>query len=108
MACLQGRLTFYNQRQSLLTRLFSAEFALWYNQLLPGLTDGSVTAGISLSGSVSVKGGKASGSAGNVLGGGLAKIILVPAGRSWTGCTESHGGELDVDTAPASLPWNRS
>ena len=38
VACLQGRLTFYNQRQSLLTRLFSAEFALWYNQLLPGLT----------------------------------------------------------------------
>jgi cellulose synthase/poly-beta-1,6-N-acetylglucosamine synthase-like glycosyltransferase len=48
VACLQSRLTFYNQRQSLLTRLFSAEFALWYNQLLPGLTHaaGDRTSGI--------------------------------------------------------------
>jgi 3-oxochol-4-en-24-oyl-CoA dehydrogenase len=49
-------------------------------QYLPGLADGSVTAGIGLGGSVSVAGGTASGPAGNVLGGALASIILVPSG----------------------------
>jgi alkylation response protein AidB-like acyl-CoA dehydrogenase len=48
--------------------------------LLPGMADGSTPAGIALGGSVTIKGDRASGSAGNVLGGGLAKVILVPAG----------------------------
>lgn len=39
--CLQARLNFYNRRQSLLTRLFTVDYVLWYNALLPGLTQGS-------------------------------------------------------------------
>lgn len=38
VACVQGRLNFYNQRQSLLTRLFAVDYAVWFDQLLPGLT----------------------------------------------------------------------
>lgn len=38
--CLQARLNFYNQRQSALTRLFAIDYAVWYNQFLPGLTSG--------------------------------------------------------------------
>ena len=38
--CLQARLNFYNQRQSVLTRLFAIDYAVWYNQFLPGLTSG--------------------------------------------------------------------
>src|SRR5437764_5549507 len=49
-------------------------------RLLPGLADGSTPAGIALGGSVTIDGGHASGSAGNVLGGGLASVILAPAG----------------------------
>ena len=44
------------------------------------MADGSIPAGIGLGGSVTIDGGTASGSAGNVLGGGLAKVIVVPAG----------------------------
>src|SRR5690606_9258081 len=43
---------------------------------LPGLADGSTTGAAALGGSVTVSGGTASGPAGNVLGGGLAKVIL--------------------------------
>jgi glycosyltransferase XagB len=35
--CLQARLNFYNRRQTLLTRLFTVDYALWYDALLPGL-----------------------------------------------------------------------
>jgi cellulose synthase/poly-beta-1,6-N-acetylglucosamine synthase-like glycosyltransferase len=37
VACLQARLNFYNRHQSLLTRLFSVDYAIWYDMLLPGL-----------------------------------------------------------------------
>jgi alkylation response protein AidB-like acyl-CoA dehydrogenase len=47
---------------------------------VPGLADGSTSAGIGLGGEVTVTGGKASGDAGNVLGGGLAQILLLVAG----------------------------
>ena len=49
-------------------------------EFLGGLVDGSVTGAVALGGSVTVSGGKASGDAGAVLGGGLAKLLLVPAG----------------------------
>jgi len=39
VACLQARLNFYNRKQSLLTRLFAVDYACWYDQFLPGLTD---------------------------------------------------------------------
>jgi alkylation response protein AidB-like acyl-CoA dehydrogenase len=47
---------------------------------LRGLVDGSVVAGVSLGGDVTVQGGTATGDAGNVLGGGLASLLMVPVG----------------------------
>jgi alkylation response protein AidB-like acyl-CoA dehydrogenase len=47
--------------------------------LLPGFADGSTTAGISLNGAATVDGGTASGSF-TVLGGGLAQLLVLPAG----------------------------
>jgi cellulose synthase/poly-beta-1,6-N-acetylglucosamine synthase-like glycosyltransferase len=37
LACLQAPLNFYNARQNLLTRLFTAEYALWFDLNLAGL-----------------------------------------------------------------------
>ena len=36
-ACFQAKLDFYNPRQNLLTRLFSLEYAFWFELLLPSL-----------------------------------------------------------------------
>ncbi|MCV7197353.1 acyl-CoA dehydrogenase [Mycobacterium angelicum] len=49
-------------------------------RLLPGLIDGTVTAGIGLGGDVRVHDGLAEGEAGVVLGAGLAELLLVAAG----------------------------
>src|SRR5262249_39426187 len=38
VVCLQARLNFYNRYQSFLARLFSVDYAAWYDQMLPGLT----------------------------------------------------------------------
>lgn len=35
--CLQAKLGYYNSNQNILTRLFSAEYALWFDLVLPGL-----------------------------------------------------------------------
>lgn len=35
--CLQAKLNFYNPDQNLLTRLFTAEYSLWFDLILPGL-----------------------------------------------------------------------
>ncbi len=35
--CFQAALNFYNQRQNLLTRLFTLEYSYWFDYLLPGL-----------------------------------------------------------------------
>lgn len=51
------------------------------SRLLPGLADGSITAGVGLAGSVTVKDGSASGSAGTVLTGGTAQLLVVAAGE---------------------------
>ncbi len=37
VACLQCRLNFYNPRQNLLTRWFTAEYSAWFDLCLPGL-----------------------------------------------------------------------
>jgi cellulose synthase/poly-beta-1,6-N-acetylglucosamine synthase-like glycosyltransferase len=37
VVCLQARLNFYNRHQTLLTRLFSMDYAVWYDMLLPGM-----------------------------------------------------------------------
>ncbi len=36
-ACLQSKLNYYNTDQNLLTRLFTAEYSLWFDLILPGL-----------------------------------------------------------------------
>ena len=35
--CLQAKLSYYNTNQNLLTRFFTAEYALWFDMTLPGL-----------------------------------------------------------------------
>ncbi len=35
--CLQAKLNYYNSEQNLLTRLFTAEYSLWFDVILPGL-----------------------------------------------------------------------
>ena len=37
IACLQAKLNFYNPRQNILTRMFTAEYSLWFNLVLVGL-----------------------------------------------------------------------
>jgi len=50
------------------------------SRLLPGLVDGTVTAGVGLDGDVRVADGLADGEAGIVLGAGLAELLLIAAG----------------------------
>jgi len=35
--CIQAKLKFYNPQQNLLTKLFSADYSLWFDVVLPGL-----------------------------------------------------------------------
>lgn len=37
IVCLQAKLNYYNPKQNLLTRLFTAEYSLWFDMILPGL-----------------------------------------------------------------------
>jgi cellulose synthase/poly-beta-1,6-N-acetylglucosamine synthase-like glycosyltransferase len=37
VVCVQAKLNFYNPNQNLLTRLFTAEYSLWFDLILPGL-----------------------------------------------------------------------
>lgn len=46
--CLQAKLNFYNAKQNLLTRIFTAEYSLWFDLILPGLQ--SINAPIPLGG----------------------------------------------------------
>jgi 3-oxochol-4-en-24-oyl-CoA dehydrogenase len=73
---------------------------------LPGLADGSVTAAVALGGSVTVAGGVASGSAGNVLGGGLATVLLVATGDDVAVVMVGDG--VTVETPPNMDPTRRS
>jgi len=38
VACLQAKLNYFNQRQNLLARWFTAEYSVWFDLFLPGLT----------------------------------------------------------------------
>ncbi len=38
IVCLQSKLNFYNPRQNILTRFFSAEYSAWFDLSLPGLS----------------------------------------------------------------------
>jgi len=73
------------------------------SSLLPGLADGSVAAGIAVAGTVTVADGKASGSA-VVLGGGLAKLLVLPAGDDVV--VVEVGDGVTVET-PANLDSTR-
>lgn len=48
IACIQAKLNYYNRSQNLLTRLFTAEYSLWFDLILTGLQ--SVGAPIPLGG----------------------------------------------------------
>lgn len=37
VACMQAKLNFYNPHQNILTRMFAAEYSLWFNLILVGL-----------------------------------------------------------------------
>ena len=37
LACVQAKLNYYNSEQNLLTRLFTAEYSLWFDLVLPGM-----------------------------------------------------------------------
>ncbi len=47
VACLQAPLNFYNPRQNILTRMFTAEYSLWFDLMLKGLQhlDGPIPLG---------------------------------------------------------------
>ncbi|HTO02023.1 MAG TPA: acyl-CoA dehydrogenase [Microthrixaceae bacterium] len=81
-------------------------------RLLPGLADGSTTAGVGLVGSVTVADGKASGSAGTVLGGGLAQIFVVPSGddviivHSGVGVSVENPPNLDTTRRSARVTFD--
>ncbi len=49
-------------------------------RVLPGLADGSACGGVALSSDITVSGGTAAGTAPAVLGGGLANVLVLPAG----------------------------
>lgn len=74
-------------------------------QFLPGLADGSVTAGVATAASVTVSGGSVSGDA-VVLGGGLASILVVPAGDDVA--IVEVGDGVTVDTPQNLDPTRRS
>lgn len=48
VACIQAKLNFYNPRQNILTRAFTAEYSLWFDLVLTGLQ--SINAPIPLGG----------------------------------------------------------
>ena len=73
---------------------------------LPGLADGSTTGAAALGGYVTGSGGTASGPAGNVLGGGLAKVILVPAGDDVAVVEVGEG--VTVEVPPNMDPTRRT
>jgi len=75
-------------------------------RLLPGLADGSSIGAVALGGAVSVSGGRASGPAGTVLGGGLAHILLIASGDD-VAVVALDGGAA-VETPPNLDPSRRS
>jgi 3-oxochol-4-en-24-oyl-CoA dehydrogenase len=73
---------------------------------LPGLADGSVAGAVALAGSVTVDGDIATGSAGAVLGGGLAQLLLVAAGEDVA--VVEVGAGVAVETPPNMDPTRRT
>jgi 3-oxochol-4-en-24-oyl-CoA dehydrogenase len=78
-------------------------------RLVPGLADGSVTAGVGLGleSAVTVDGDTASGSAPLVLGGGLAKLLVLPAGDDVV-VVEASAAGVSVETPRNLDPTRRT
>jgi 3-oxochol-4-en-24-oyl-CoA dehydrogenase len=77
------------------------------DRLLPGLIDGSVTAAVGFAGDLSVDGSTASGSAGVVLGAGLADLLLVVAGDDVLVLDRQRAG-ISVDVPDNLDPTRRT
>ncbi|OMC57567.1 acyl-CoA dehydrogenase [Mycobacterium sp. IS-836] len=77
------------------------------SRLLPGLIDGTLTAGIGLHGQVRVKDGTADGEAGIVLGAGLAELVLIAAGDDVLVLDRGRAG-MSVDVPDNFDPTRRS
>ncbi len=77
------------------------------SRLLPGLIDGTVTAGIGLGGQVRVAEGAADGEAGIVLGAGLAKLLVIAAGDDLLLLDRARDG-VSVDVPDNLDPTRRS
>ncbi|ORW43056.1 acyl-CoA dehydrogenase [Mycobacterium paraense] len=77
------------------------------SRLLPGLIDGTVTAGIGLAGDVRVADGVANGSAGIVLGAGLADLLVIAAGDDLLLVERGRSG-VSVDVPDNLDPTRRS
>ena len=76
-------------------------------KLLPDLANGTTTAAVALGGDVVVDGGAVSGSAGVVLGGGLADILLVATGDD-VAVIDLRAGAAAVDVPTNLDPTRRS
>src|SRR6202046_2866482 len=74
-------------------------------RFVPGLADGSAFGGIALTSDITVSGGKAAGTAKAVLGGGLAHILVLPAGDDAI-VVETSGGGVTVEV-PGNLDPTR-
>jgi alkylation response protein AidB-like acyl-CoA dehydrogenase len=74
-------------------------------RLLPGLADGSVVGAVALGGDAVFADGRVSGSAGVVIGGHLADVLLVPVGDDVAVVELSSGGVTAV--VPANLDQSR-
>ena len=76
-------------------------------RLLPGLADGSVLGGVGLTSDLTVRDGRAAGTAPAVLGGGLANVLVLPAGDDAIVVDTAAGGVTVA--VPANLdPTRRS
>jgi alkylation response protein AidB-like acyl-CoA dehydrogenase len=74
---------------------------------LPDLASGATTGAVALGGDVKVSGGNATGSAGVVLGGGLADILLIASGSD-VAIIDRRAGNVDVDVPLNMDPTRRS
>jgi 3-oxochol-4-en-24-oyl-CoA dehydrogenase len=77
------------------------------SRLSPGLADGSVIAGVGLNGAVTVRDGKATGTVAAVLGGGLAHLLVLPAGEDAVVVDVAAGG-VTMETPTNLDPTRRA
>jgi alkylation response protein AidB-like acyl-CoA dehydrogenase len=75
-------------------------------RLIPGLVDGSTTAGVALDASVEVDGDTVSGECEAVLGGALAQLFVVPSGEDVVVVERGEG--VTVEIPPSFDPSRRS